>query len=50
MQAIQLDPRHALAFRMKGSLLLALDRPEQAVVAFFQANSFERDIASFAGD
>jgi hypothetical protein len=49
-QAIAQDSRYAPGFRLKGQFLLANGHPEQAVIAFFQANSLEKDISSFTGD
>eukprot|EP01041_Mallomonas_annulata_P006220 gene6220-12601_t len=47
-KAIQLDPRHALSYRLKGQLLLERQRPEQAIISLFQATSIEKDVATLA--
>jgi len=48
-EAIALDPRHAPSFQLRGDLLLASGKADQAVVAFFQANALRKDLASFVG-
>ena len=49
VQAIQLDPRHGLSFRLKGQLQMTKAKPEQAVIAFFQSASIEKEIGTLKG-
>ena len=46
-KAIALDSRHVLAFRLRGELLLAAGQAEHAIVAYFQANNYAKDLNSF---
>ena len=48
-KAIQFDPKYSLAYRLKGSFLLANGHPDLATIAYFQANSLDGDIQSSAG-
>ena len=48
-KAIALDARHALAFRLRGELLLAQGKAEHSIVAYFQANNVAKDLASYRG-
>jgi len=48
-RAIKSDPKYALAYRVKGSVLLNNNQPDVAAIAYFQANSIDRDIQSYNG-
>ena len=48
-RAIKADPRYALAYRVKGSVLLNNNQPDVAAIAYFQANNIDRDIQSYNG-
>jgi anaphase-promoting complex subunit 7 len=48
-RAIKADSRYALAYRVKGSVLLNNNQPDVAAIAYFQANSIDRDIQSYNG-
>jgi hypothetical protein len=50
MKAINQDNKYAPGFRLKGHFLLSNGHPEQAVIAFYQSNTLEKDITSFSGD
>lgn len=49
-KAINQDNKYAPGFRLKGHFLLSTGHPEQAVIAFFQSNTLEKDISSFSGN
>ena len=48
-KAIALDSRCVLAFLLRGELLLAAGKADQAIVAYFQANNYAKCLASFTG-
>ncbi|KAH8055488.1 hypothetical protein JL721_10217 [Aureococcus anophagefferens] len=48
-KAIALDSRHVLAFQLRGELLLGMGKAEHAIVAYFQANNYAKDLASYKG-
>ena len=48
-KAIQLAPKYAHAYRVKGNIFLGQQRSEQAVICFFQASSLERHIDAYRG-
>jgi hypothetical protein len=50
VKAINQDNKYAPGFRLKGHFLLSNGHPEQAVIAFYQSNTLEKDITSFSGD
>jgi anaphase-promoting complex subunit 7 len=48
-KAIAMDQRNAFAHRLKGTILLAKNRPDHAAVSFFKSNELEKDISSYEG-
>lgn len=48
-KAVRLDERHVLGYIMKGNLLLSMNRPEAAVVAFRGAQELRPDLRSYQG-
>jgi anaphase-promoting complex subunit 7 len=48
-KAISLDPQYAFSHLLRGSILLASQRPDHARLAFFRANDLQRDVPSFEG-
>eukprot|EP00633_Aureoumbra_lagunensis_P003036 CAMPEP_0197298912 /NCGR_PEP_ID=MMETSP0890-20130614/44772_1 /TAXON_ID=44058 ORGANISM="Aureoumbra lagunensis, Strain CCMP1510" /NCGR_SAMPLE_ID=MMETSP0890 /ASSEMBLY_ACC=CAM_ASM_000533 /LENGTH=301 /DNA_ID=CAMNT_0042776951 /DNA_START=677 /DNA_END=1582 /DNA_ORIENTATION=- len=48
-KAISLDPRRVTAFQLRGATLLKLNKPELAVVAFFQANNISKELRTYRG-
>ena len=48
-KALQLGPRQVLAHTLRGDVLLALGKPEHAIVSFFKAKEFRRDLRSYRG-
>ncbi len=48
-KAVQLEPKYAESFRIKGSMCLKRSNFELALIAFSQANSLEKDMTSFSG-
>ena len=48
-KAIALDSRHVLAFQLRGELLLGMGKAEHAIVAYFQANNYAKDLDSYKG-
>ena len=48
-KSIQLDPQNSYSYRLKGSLLLSHNHPEQAVISFYQANSIFQDTPTYTG-
>lgn len=48
-KAISLDQRHSFTHRLKGGILLAEQRPNNALVCFLQANDLSKDISTYEG-
>lgn len=48
-QAVRVEPTYAEAYRLRGHLLFAQESVDQALIAFNQACSIDKDMASFAG-
>jgi len=48
-KAMQLAPKHAHCYRVKGKVFLEQQRGEQAVISYFQASSLERHIDAYRG-
>eukprot|EP01038_Epipyxis_sp_PR26KG_P011855 gene11855-15861_t len=48
-KAIQIEPRCSAIFKLKGRILFAHDNFEQALIAYSQANSLDKDMASYIG-
>ncbi|XP_010666682.1 anaphase-promoting complex subunit 7 [Beta vulgaris subsp. vulgaris] len=48
-KSIQIDERHVSGYIMKGSLLLSLNRPDAAAVAFRNAQELKADLRSYQG-
>lgn len=48
-KAISIDQQHQYAHYLRGSILLASQQPDHAVVSFFRANDLRRDIPSYEG-
>jgi len=48
-KAISINQEHQYAHYLRGSILLASQRPEQAIVSFFRANDLQQDIPSYEG-
>jgi hypothetical protein len=46
---MKLEPRLSMSFNIKGVLLLVHDAPDQAIIAFSQANSLEKTVDSYIG-
>jgi len=44
-----MNQQHPYAHYLRGSILLASQRPDHAVVSFFRANDLQRDIPSYEG-
>ena len=49
MQAIVLEPKYPETFRIKGRLCAQRRVHDQALIAYSQANSLEKDMTSFTG-
>lgn len=49
-QALELKPNYAMAFILKGSLVLAEGNLEEAPKLFLQANHIRKDIYSYKGE
>ncbi|XP_021764036.1 anaphase-promoting complex subunit 7-like isoform X2 [Chenopodium quinoa] len=48
-KSIQIDERHVSGYIMKGNLLLSLNRPDAAAVAFRNAQELKPDLRSYQG-
>jgi anaphase-promoting complex subunit 7 len=48
-KAIPIDQQHQYAHYLRGSILLASQQPDHAVVSFFRANDLRHDIPSYKG-
>jgi len=48
-KAISIDQQHQYAHYLRGSILLASQQPDHAVVSFFRANDLRHDIPSYEG-
>jgi tetratricopeptide (TPR) repeat protein len=48
-KAIQAKPNNAVALKLKGNMLLARERPEEAVVLFLQSNTIIKDMQCYEG-
>lgn len=48
-KAISIDQQHQYSHYLRGSILLASQQPDHAVVSFFRANDLRHDIPSYEG-
>ena len=50
LKACKVNTRSTAAFNAKGNLFMQKNKPEQASIAFSQANNIKKNIDSFAGE